>query len=456
MAQIQLRDPNGGTPPRLTIAICEGKDQPFEKFLDPFLTTDFAGNQGWPFHRWPADIWYTFHVNVIDKDVRYESFSYNVPPAPNGAVDVEITVPFVEAPPAPVVNLSALHVDGDGPLFRDATNAIARIKYATGFDAPRLVHVKDWARLRTYAAWVRSVNGNGLRMFGNWIRTGFDYRNISDYFTRVIPDLNSFMRDEGLGGEFVCICDNIPSDPQKQTDFINRCRDTLADFLLVAEANEPWKNGYDPQAHSYPAGRLMTKGAPEAGTWPWPYVPTRGFTVHHSPRSDDWARKCGKDSYEIRGTTRDAVFDEEPPGFAEYLKPWSRVNNPDEAFIAGVGAGMFSPGMVAHGDGDTMQLCNVPGPIESECVRRCFEGVDFSAPEAPTWLYGRYGPDAPGIPMPVAEDLGPGKLTDHQHAMIGPGRAVFCNYYPSAGWRAVGVNGWRVVKQDYGAVLCER
>lgn len=361
-----------------------------------------------------------------------------------------------EVPVIPPVTLSALHVDG--PLLRQVDNAIYSLKWVTGFDAVRRVHLKEFDQLRLFTAWARTVGANGLRMFGGWSRTGFDYRNIPDYFTRVIPDLNSFLKDEGLGGEFVCICDSIPGNMNQQTDFINRCRETVADFLIVAEANEPWKNGYDPQAHTYPSGRLMTKGAPEAGTWPWPYVPTRGVTVHHSPRDEQWARKCGKDSYEIRGTTQDAVFDEEPPGFAEVLKPWSRVNDPRHAFAAGVGARMFSPGMVAHGDTDTMQMCNVPGPIETECTRRCFEGIDFVPAEAPTWLYARYGPSNPGVPMPVEDDIypAPGRLTDHMHAMIGPSRAVVCNYYPSNGWVAKGANGWRVVTQDDGAVLCER
>jgi hypothetical protein len=360
-------------------------------------------------------------------------------------------------PPMVIARPSALKVDG--PLFRRVTdNVVQRVKYVTGFDAVRRIKLKEFDHLRKFAKFTRENGGNGWRMLGNWSRTGLDFRNIPDYFSHVIPDLNSFMSDEGLAGEFVCICDSIAADMSEQATFVNRCRDTLADFLLIGEANEPWKNGYDPQGHVYAAGRLMTKGAPEAGTWPWPYVPTRGFSVHHSPRTEDWARKCGKDSYEIRGATQDAVFDEEPPGFAEQQKPWSRVNNEHHAHSAGVGAGMFSPGMVAHGDTDTMQMCNVPGPQETLCTKRCFEGIDFVPAEAPTWLYARYGPSNPGIPMPVDDDVfpAPGRLTDHMHAMIGPGKAVVINYYPSPGWVAKGANGWRVVTQDEGAVLCER
>lgn len=344
----------------------------------------------------------------------------------------------------------------DGPLLRRTVdNSIYRIKWVTAFDAVRLVHLKEFDKLRSYAAWTRDVGGNGWRMFGNWSRTGLDYRNIPDYFTRVIPDTNSFMRDEGLGGELVCICDGIPGDWQAQDDFINRCRAEIATFLLIGEVNEGFKNGYDPQVHQYPAGRLMTKGAPPPNEL---YLPSRGVTAHHSPRTEDWARKCGKDSYDIRKVTQDAVFDEEPPGFAEVLKPYSRVNNPNHAHVAGVGSAMFCPGMVAHGDTNTMQLCIVPGPIETECTRRCFAGIDFVPLEAPTWTYARYGPSNPGVPMPVEDDVfpAPGRLTDHMHAMIGPGVAVVCNYYPSSGWVAKGVNGWRVNVQDGGAVLLEK
>ena len=368
-----------------------------------------------------------------------------------GNRDVNFFLPRT-VPPTPAYDLRPLHADG--PLFRLPDGQIWRWKMVTAFDAVRLVHVKDFDRLKKYAKWTRDVGGNGWRIFGGWSRTGFDYRNIPDYFTRVLPDLNSFLRDEGLRGEFTAITDGIPSDEGQQADFLNRCLDVLADFLFFEYANEPWKNGLDPQRFAIRrAGRLVAKGAPPAGTSPYPYVPSMGYSAHHPPRDDEWFRKAGKDSYEIRNNdTHDVVVANEPIGFAEQSQGGSRSSDAAKAFIEGVSAAMFCPGVTAHGDTNTLQLCNVPGPNEDRCVREVFRGMDLVPLEAPLWQYGRYGPDAPATPMPIAND----EQSDRLHAMVGGNQAVVCNYFPSPGWVAVGINGWRVKAQDGAFVLCER
>ena len=44
------------------------------------------------------------------------------------------------------------------------------------------------------------------------------------------------------------------------------------------------------------------------------------------------------------------------------------AHGPDEFFMAGVAAAMFTSGATAHGDSLTMQRCVVPGPVEAECA----------------------------------------------------------------------------------------
>lgn len=372
-----------------------------------------------------------------------------------GNHDEEFLLPSL-APPKQVVDMRPARAVGRLLLLPD--NTPFNIKFVTAFDAGRLVYRKEFGQLRDYAKWTRDTGGNGWRVFvAGWSRTGFDYRNIPDYYTRVLPDLNMFMSDEGLRGEAVCVCDGIPHELNEQNDLINKVMDVLAMFWLVEEANEPWKNEYDPQLHTFNwPGRLMAKGAPPAGTSPYPYIPSRGYNTHHSPRTEDWARKCGKDSYEIYNETHALTYGNEPPGFAEDEKPGSRVNNARHAFAAGVGSRMFGPGGLAHGDTNTMQLCKIPGRIETFCTKRFFQGIDFVPAQAPNWTYARYGPSNPGVPMPIEDDLGPGKLTDHMHAMIGPNLAVVCNYYPSPGWYPKPINGWRIINYDDCAVLLER
>lgn len=454
MAQIQLRDPNGAGIGRVNVAICEGKDQPFENFIF-HVTTDAAGNQTWPIPHWPNNIEYTFHINMIDPDPRFQTKAVNVPlpTLPGGGYgDVEIVVPFVEAPPVPAVDMGRLRVDG--PLLRLSDGTPWRWKLVTAFDAVRLVSVKDWDRLKTYAKWTRVVGGNGWRMFGGWSRTKFDYREVPDYFTRVLPDLNSFLRDEGLRGEFVAVTDSIPSTDAEQRSFLMQCLTLMGEHMFFQYANEPWKNGLDPQHFTIASQVVLTsKGAPEAGTSPYPYIPTMGYSTHHPPRDDEWFRKAGKDSYEIRQTTGGVVIPDEQIGYAEQSKGGSRSSDVRKAFLSGVGMGMFCPGGTAHGDSDTMQLCNVPGPIEEQCVREQFRGIDLVPAMAPTWRYGRYGDSAPPTSMPIEDD---DPVNGRIHAMVNVSQAVALNYFAAPGWVAKPRDGWRIVTQDGGAVILER
>lgn len=359
------------------------------------------------------------------------------------------------APPRPAADLSAWYPSG--PIFRSASGAPARWKMVTAFDSPRLVKTGEFDKLKRYARWTRDAGGNGWRGFGGWARTGFDYRNVGDYFTNVLPGWAALLGDEGLRGEFVFVCDGIPSTFEEQYGFINRGMDVLIRFpwIVGTLANEPWKNGLDPQRFDTirRQGFLLSKGAPPAGTTPYPYVPSLGWSDEHPPRENEWFRYPGKDAYEIRNNwTHDVVVPTEGIGFSEGVIAGSRTNDARKAFTMGHSSAMFCPGQTAHGDTNTMQLCEVPGPNEDRCVRELFRGIDLVPPDAPTWTYGRYGPDAPPTAMPIEED----PASDRMHAMVGPSGAVVANYFAADSWRPVPRDNWRVTYHERTLVVLER
>lgn len=332
-------------------------------------------------------------------------------------------------------------------------------KMATAFDALRLLITGQEAQVRTYSRWVRGVGGNGLRVFGNWAVTGLDFRQVDDYWGW-LRRLCTLTREEQLRMEFCAVCDHIPNGFDAQQTFITQVSGVLAEFdhAVLTLGNEPYQNMEDPQRFTIPRGPLTARGMcnpndPAA----LPYLPSAGYTVYQTIRSDDWMRKVGKDGFEIRNGfgsfpgTKDAPINTEMMGAAETYQPGRRSNRPDEFFMAGVAAALFTSGATAHGDSQTMQWCQVPGPTEAACVAELFRGISLVPVAAPTWEYARYGPAHPPAPMPVEPDPLDGDES-RIHSMVGPTEAVSVNYnflLPGhAAWRPAGVNGWRTVLQD--------
>lgn len=345
-------------------------------------------------------------------------------------------------------------------------------KMATAFDALRLLITGNEAQLREYFAWVVSINGNGLRVFGNWSVTGLDCRQVPDY-VGWLRKLCVLTRAVGLRVEFCAVCDHIPEGFDAQQQFINQAADVLAEFdhMVLTLGNEPYQNMENPERFSIPQpGRLLVARGmcnpndPNA----LPYLPSAGFTTYQTVRSDDWMRKVGKDGWEIRNGfsdafrgTKDACINTEMMGAAETMQPGRRSNDPRQFFMAGIAAAMFTSGATAHGDSQTMQWCRVPGPIEAQCAAELFRGIDSVPIDAPTWEYTRYGPKHPGVPMPVEPDPIDGDGDEvRMHSMVGPTQAVSVNYrYLLPGhdaWKPLGVNGWRTSVQDGPFVLSER
>jgi hypothetical protein len=274
----------------------------------------------------------------------------------------------------------------------------------------------------------------------------------------------------GLRVEFCAVCDYIPEGLTAQQQFIDAVAAVLAEFdhAVLTFGNEPYQNMENPEEITPPnaLGLLMSRGMcnpndPNA----LPYLPSAGFTTYQTVRSDDWPRKVGKDGFEIhngfsdafRGT-KDACINTEMIGAAETYQPGRRSNRPDEFFMAGVAAAMFTSGATAHGDSLTMQQCVAPGPIEAKCAAELFRGIDAVPIDAPTWRYCRPGLYAEQMacesdPLDSLDDV-------RIHCMAGPTQAVTVNYrYLLPGhdaWTPKGVNGWRTVLQDGPYVLSER
>jgi len=366
----------------------------------------------------------------------------------------------------------------NGPrLFDDA--GPWKWKMATGFDALRLLITGGEPQLRTYLAWINSIKGNGIRVFCNWKVTGLDFRQVPDYMGWV-RKLCVVTRSAGMRVEYCAVCDFIPEGLAAQQQFINSLAAVLAEFdhAILTFGNEPYQNMENPETITPPQapGLLIARGMcnpndPNA----LPYLPSAGFTVYQTLRSDDWPRKVGKDGFEIRngfggtrpdGTvvdfrgTKDACINTEMMGAAETYQPGRRSNRPEEFFMAGVAAAMFTSGATAHGDSLTMQRCVVPGAVEAKCASELFRGIDIVPIDAPTWMYCRYGLNEQAVPVEKdALDDVPGRDI-RIHSMVGPAQAVSINYhYLEPGhnvWKPRGINGWRTVLQDGPYVLSQK
>ena len=271
--------------------------------------------------------------------------------------------------------------------------------------------------------------------------------------------------------ELCAVCDYIPPTLSEEQTFIDNVSAVCAQFehVCVTFGNEPYQNMMNPERIEPPFIDMpMSRGMCNPNDpFSLPYLPSAGFTSYQTVRSDDWMRKVGKDGLEIHDGftgfpgTHDATVNTEAMGAAETYQPGRRSNRPDEFFMAGVAAAMFTSGMTAHGDSWTMQRCSIPGTTEAECVRQCFRGIDSVPIDAPIWNYARYGPAAPPWPMPCEPDPIDGDSDQvRMHAKIGNREAVTVNYrYLLEGhdaWKPKGINGWTTVRQEGSMVLSAR
>lgn len=401
--------------------------------------------------------------------VTREAYEINLADAPKAPILIGLDR-GTDRPSVPVGTSPEIHgrLRSQGPrLFDD--QGPWKWKMATAFDLLRLFIVGGSEAITPYLLWVRSLGGNGVRVFANWQVTGLDFRQVPNYLAYVTR-LAERTRSLGLRMELCAVCDYIPAGLEAQQQFIDALAAAVAPFASVALTfgNEPYQNMEDPQRIVAPAvDCLLARGMcnpndPHA----LPYLPSAGFTVYETVRSDDWMRKVGKDGYEIRNGfgdfpgTQDACINTEMIGAAETYQPGRRSNRPDEFFMAGIAAALFTSGATAHGDSHTMQACQIPGPIEAACVAALFRGIDLVPIDAPTWTYTRRGPSHPAEPMPVESDPIDAEDEERIHAMVGPADAVAVNYrYLLPGhdaWRPQGVNGWRAVEQVGPYVRCVR
>jgi hypothetical protein len=405
-----------------------------------------------------------------------ENITIRVGPSPSNPQDVQL-------PPAsfrkPVGGSPTIHgrLRSTGPRLYDDVGPW-RWKIVTAFSAQADALAGDWAKVKAYASWTRSVGGNGWRVFLNWGVIGLDYRQHADYF-QVLDRLCAFTAGAHLRLLGTAVCDQIPSGLAAQQNFLDGAFEVLSRYVhtLGECANEPYNGNSELPTRfvrtsawgGLPVARGMCR--PDANPLSGdphdrPYLPGMGYTTYQNGRSEDWPRKVGKDGFEIYGGVAgtpppgEACVNNEPMGAAETYQSGRRSNRTAEFAAAGGGAALFTSGCTGHGDSLTMQRCVVPGPVETACIKTLFEAIDFVPVDAPTWTYTRYGPGHPGEPMPVALD--PLDTDDHarMHAMVGPGVAACVNYNAAIpgreGWVAAGANGWRIRQQRGPVVVCER
>lgn len=323
-----------------------------------------------------------------------------------------------------------------------------RWKMVTAFDSLHQFTKDD--DVDRYLDWALATGAAGVRVFCGWKQRGFDYRTTPDFWNN-LRHYAAHCYDRDLRVEFCGVQDFIPDTFGEAQAFLGALASQLAPFdnATLEYSNEPWKNfPSNINAVSVPPMQLQARGSAPPDSPPYKSV---GYTTHHGPRDSDWYRRVGKDCYDIQQVTNDVVVANEP------TRGQVTGYNTAEHFIAGAAAAMFSRahGCTAHGNSDTMQLAVVPTSQEAALVHAMFNGIDHVPIDAPVWAYARYGPDNPGIPMPVQEDTWGND--PRMHAKVGDRQAVVINYRGHLhDWTAQAANDWHIDEQIGPLVLCSR
>lgn len=306
--------------------------------------------------------------------------------------------------------------------------------------------------LDPYAKWTRSVGGNGWRVFYTWVLTGFcPLRSLGPQaMRREVENFRRYMDGQGLYSHNTALCDQVNGSSVLMS---SSEQDAHLDAIvagmqgrLVEEMNESWKNG---GSGRFPAERFAgtfgTRSSWQDGQSPATAGSLLQWTTEHTPRDAEWMRK-GKNLLETSVQGMEKVNWEpsgvpagggEPIGIFEQDVDGSRTANASDVADYYAVAELFAAGACLHGDGTTLQRCNLPGPNAQKCAEWALAARQAVPADAQLGEYSRGGLDT--CPLEHSDSL-----ALRTFAMLQGNRATAVVVRPQAGWKLVTRNGWRV------------
>lgn len=352
---------------------------------------------------------------------------------------------------APVGKLHA-----SGMIFRSADGKPWRWKMATMFRA-----AQRWDRgedLSGLVNWTRLVGGNGWRVFCQ-TSTRFGPDPISLSPAR-LQEFARWAAQEGLWLELtvLCDCEQLGMGFDQQKSRLRAVVDAVAGEpnIFVEMYNEPGQNsngvyqddmaracGYD-----QPSNRPVLMATGSSSVLEDADLLVLDYMTEHLARKEDWPVEAGKTGHflyegwgadEFNGGWRGAfvpIVSDEPIGFAEVRREWSRDDRPQAAFDGGAGFGVGCAGATFHSDSGAQ--AQVPGPNQTECARQYFGAMNLLPADVPTGKYCHGGfSNHPLQEIPngdAGEDAG--RTFEHE--------AYVVVAMPTERWDPQARNGWSI------------
>jgi hypothetical protein len=342
-----------------------------------------------------------------------------------------------------------------GTTFRRPDGTIWKYRMVTAFTAFQDFLAGDMNKLDAYAAWTRSVGGNGWRVFYTWVITDFNpLRQLGA--ARLRTELEAFRRymdGQGLYSHNTVFCDQVPGS----SVLLDRTeQDLLLDYVRVVMqgrhveiANEYWKNGgADLTARyslSWLSGTFGMRSSWRDGERPDAPGALVTCTSEHTPRDEEWPRKAknlaetsllGMPAVSWPASGLPAIAGE-PIGIFEVDIPGSRTANASDVADYYAVAELFGAGACLHGDGTTLQRCQLPGPNAQRCAEWAKAAREAIPADAQTGHYTRGGLD--DCPLEHSDSL-----ALRTFGMLQGDRGTVVVVRPAPGWEPRARNGWRI------------
>jgi hypothetical protein len=329
------------------------------------------------------------------------------------------------------------------------TGAVVKYRGCTGFTI-----VQDFlngADRTAFVRWARSKGSTHIRGFGMWGKNGtmFDPRDFGDQFYPGLVACARWLLSEGLYLHFVCVTDQVkgsgivfPGDALVAHHA--RCMDVLAPIpgLFFEDINEFDFNGKIVFPAATPAGLLRTRSSWVDGAFPTSVGSVLLYTTEHTPRGDGWERK----SKNLEETSV-AGMGEKPNYFPPTNEPAiggepERMQNATPRQYADYTATgeLYAGGTCLHGDGATLQRCQIP---DDQSVPDAVAAVRGDPPPADLAEVGTY--TRGGLPdCPIEHD---DALSLRTFASLAGTRATAVVVSPKPSWKLQPTGGWRIARQ---------
>jgi hypothetical protein len=325
-----------------------------------------------------------------------------------------------------------------------------KYRMATGFTA--FQDFLEGRDLTPYCAWVRSVGGNGLRVFYTWAGSGFDPRRYGWPALRDgLESFRKFMDAQALYTHNTVLCDQVTGSPvllqRSEQDHLLDLVVSVMQGRFVEVMNEAWQNGGNTLCGSFAPerfqGTFSMRSSWQDGEVPTVCGSTLSLTSEHTPRDAEWPRKAKnmlETSVQGIGTfpaTKVPAVGGEPMGIFEEDIAGKRTANASDVGDYFAAAELLSAGACLHGDGSTLQRCIVPGPKAQQCAEYARQARLAIPADAQLGEYTRGPLDA--CPIEHSDSL-----ALRTFAMIRGNIATVVVVRPQPGWVATPRNGWRI------------